>query len=257
MRYRIMRIACVILSAVVFLFSAVSAEAVDTKLYGGKISAKNGRYFDVPVYMQSSFALSAATFTLKYDTKELSYSRAYTDIPSAKVKSRYTDGSVKVIFLCPEGLRINKKSRFLNVRFKAVSAGSCSIKITSEDCVDPKAKNFTAPKSVNCTVYTGGKSVGGRGKTAAGRYNSSGKSSGKKSFNLKLEDYTEPKYDIKNGEDNGLIYDFKSASADKDNPLITVAIIVSAVIAVTVFAAIKLKSGKKSDKKKDKKREEE
>lgn len=129
-------------------FSANAVSTLGTK----NITADNNRLFEIPVIVKSPKALTAATFTLKYDKSAAAFRKTTAAFPEATVKSVEKNGSVKVIFLCPNGVKVSKNSQLFSVTFKTLKQGSSFINITASDFVDSKAKNFTPPSSVKCRV---------------------------------------------------------------------------------------------------------
>lgn len=150
---------CFILAVIIWL-SVVCAYAVTAEMRTEKIYTPNNRLFDVPVYFNTSKPLSAATFSVRYNPDKAVFRKAVSNVSESTVKCSDKNGVVKAVFICPNGVKLNKNSLLLVFRFKAVNSGNSEIKITADDCVDSDVKNFTPPKAVSCIVETGGKSSG-------------------------------------------------------------------------------------------------
>lgn len=242
-----------VLAVVLVIFQLpLIVSASDTKLYTNNVSAKSNRLFDVYIDVKSPKIISAATFTLSYNTSAAAFRTARSNISGAEVKSADNNGKVKVIILIPNGVKVNKKSSLLSLRFKALQAGSSEIKISPSDFVDVNAKNFKDPSPVKSKVITDGKSTPIKraksrraGKTAAAR--TSGKS---------VEgdaDIPEGDADAADGlspEDGGLMSAFDS-TVNGDNPNLPIIILV-AVCAVLTAAGLILILKKTKDDKNDK-----
>ena len=242
-----------VVAVVLFLLQlpfAVSSS--DTNLYTKNVSAKSNRLFDVYIDVKSPKIISASTFTLSYNPSAVAFRNASSDIPGAEVKSADKNGKVKVIILIPNGVKVNKKSAFINVRFKALQAGSSVIKISPSDFVDVNAKNFKVPASVKCKVVTDGKTTPiknskarSAGKTAA---------AGKNKSDIDAADVPEGDADAADGlspEEDGLMNVFDSTVNGEDNNLrIIILIVVCAVLtAAGIIIILKKSKSDKSDKK--------
>ena len=241
-----------VVAVVLFLLQlpfAVSAS--DTNLYAKNVSAKSNRLFDVNIDIKSPRIISASTFTLSYNPSAVAFRNASSDIPGAEVKSADKNGKVKVIILIPNGVKVNKKSAFINVRFKALQAGSSVIKISPSDFVDVNAKNFKVPASAKCKVMTDGKTAPIKnrtrraGKTAA---------AGKNKSDIDDADVPEGDADAADGlspEEDGLMNVFDSTVNGEDNNLrIIILIVVCAVLtAAGIIIILKKSKSDKSDKK--------
>ena len=241
-----------VVAVVLFLLQlpfAVSAS--DTNLYAKNVSAKSNRLFDVNIDIKSPRIISASTFTLSYNPSAVAFRNASSDIPGAEVKSADKNGKVKVIILIPNGVKVNKKSAFINVRFKALQAGSSVIKISPSDFVDVNAKNFKVPASAKCKVMTDGKTAPIKnrtrraGKTAA---------AGKNKSDIDAADVPEGDADAADGlspEEDGLMNVFDSTVNGEDNNLrIIILIVVCAVLtAAGIIIILKKSKSDKSDKK--------
>lgn len=146
-----------ILAVLFLLITPLSAYASDSKMYTDNIKADNNRLFDVPIYLSSPKTLCAATFTVSYNPSAVAFRKASANISNAKVKFVDNGRKVKAIFLCPNGVRINKKSLIISVKLKTLREGSSDINISASDTVSVNTKNFTPPASVKCNVICGGK----------------------------------------------------------------------------------------------------
>lgn len=224
-----------------FSGASVFAATLSTK----NITADNNRLFDVPIIMKSKSVISAATFNIYYDSSTAVFRKAYTDITSAKVRCVDSGKRVKVIFLCPNGVKISKNSLLLNVRFKTISEGASKIKISAEDCVDYNAESFPAPKPIVCKVNVNGKAGIVRSGKSAGRngiksYNKSYDKSSSRSSD-KNNSGNDGDSSVSDKEEEGLLEDFSSIAGEKNNPILMVIFIAAAVIAAVTFAAIMLR----------------
>lgn len=147
-----------VISALLICLISFSAYAADTNMYTDSISSDNNRLFDVPIYIKSSKILTAAAFTLKYDTSKIAFRNVSATVSGATVKYAENNGKLKLIFLCANGVKVNKKSLIARVKFKTVAAEGSIISITASDFVNYKAVNFTPPASVNSEITVNGKS---------------------------------------------------------------------------------------------------
>jgi hypothetical protein len=239
-----------VLAVVLLIFQLpLTVSASDAKLYTNNVSAKSNRLFDVYIDVKSPKIVSAATFTLSYNPSAVAFRNAGSNISGAEVKSADNNGKVKVIILIPNGVKVNKKSSLLSVRFKALQAGSSEIKISPSDFVDVNAKNFKAPSPVKSKVITDGKSTPIKraksrraGKTATARKN------GK---NIEGDaDVPEGDADAADGlspEDEGLMSAFDS-TVNGDNPNLPIIILVAVCAVLTAAGLIFILKKTKDDK---------
>lgn len=149
------RIVSVILAAFLLSVSIVSVYALDTVMYTEKVSPSLNRLFDVPVYIKSDKKLAVATFNLKYNPKKVAFRDVISDIENSKVRYKDGNGSLKVIFLCKNGVGLKDKTKLLYVKFKSLDESGSAIIISGEDFVDSSVKNFTPPKTVVCSINNG------------------------------------------------------------------------------------------------------
>ncbi len=223
-------------------FSANAASTLGTK----NITADNNRLFEIPVLVRSSKVLTAATFTLKYDTSAIAFRKTTAAFPEATVKSAEKNGSVKVIFLCPNGVKVSKNSQLFSVTFKTLKQGSSFINITASDFVDLRAKNFTPPNSVKCRV-----SVNERGEASAKSAKAVGKSAdGYVYSDNSTEEVTKSskKDDSSELESQGLLSDYENAlSSVGISPGFIIALVIVSIIS-TAFVMYFITRKKNNDK---------
>ncbi|MCH5303292.1 MAG: hypothetical protein J1E41_00385 [Ruminococcus sp.] len=229
---------------IIAILSTATAFCVDSLLFAKNVSVKNNRLFDVSLEVKSEKILCAATFTLKYDNSAVSFRNASSSLSNSQVKFSDKNGTVKVIFLCADGVRVNKKTQVVSVRFKSLEEGSSDIKISASDCVDNKAKNFKSPSGAVCKVKvsgTAGKSgtgVSGRKSKSTGNQNSKGDSEKSDSKNTDEENISP------NGEDKGLLSAFDSTLNGESSPIFTVVCMALAILAAVVAVAIIIRNDK-------------
>ncbi len=132
------------------------AQAHNAVLYSKNLSVKSGRLFDVDINIKSKKILTASSFDLTYNTSAVAFRNVSSSVSNAQVKASDKNGTVKVIFLIPNGVKINKKSALLSVRFKALKSGTSYIKISPSDFVDDDAENFTPPSSIKYRITADG-----------------------------------------------------------------------------------------------------
>ncbi|MGN1139416.1 MAG: hypothetical protein ACI4RM_08190 [Ruminococcus sp.] len=72
------------------------------------VTAYKNRLFDVNVAVDSHKTISAATFIIKYDSNKLALRGGKTELSHGLVKYRNKDNQVKLIFLCPNGVTLDK-----------------------------------------------------------------------------------------------------------------------------------------------------
>ena len=235
--------------AVLVLVTPFSAFASDTKMYTDNIKADNNRLFDVPVYMSSPKTLAAATFTLNYNPSAVAFRKASANITNARVKFVDNGRKVKAIFLCPNGVKIKKKSLIISVKFKTLQEGSSDISVSASDTVSVNAKNFTPPAEVKCNVISGGKTsrIKDSSASAKSRYYKNNSKSAKKSSKSDVK-----KSSNGNSSDNG--YDMDASSGEKEPPIyliICVALLSAIVTALVMYFATHKKNSGKNDSNKD------
>lgn len=237
----------------VLIFSFTSTVfASETVLYKGAVSADNNRLFDVPVNIKSDKILTAAAFTVSYDKNALVFRKAFSDINGAKVRFNDSGGSVKVIFLITDGVRINKKAPLLSVRFKSLKSGESTIKIIPSDFVDINAKNFKAPNEAVWTVNVSGKS----GADAKGSYGKASGSKDKLSGSLGSDADDDVDNDIApddtDKKDDGLLSVFDTTLGDKNSPIVYIIFAGLAVAAAGAAVGFIIRNDKiKKTKKKE------
>lgn len=248
--------------AVLFLLvTPFSAYASYTKMSTDNINADNNRIFDVPVYMNSSKILTAATFTVKYNPSAVAFRKAGTTIPNAKVNYVDNNGTVKAVFLCSNGVKINKKSLIVSVKFKTLQAGRSDIVVSASDTVDLNAKNFTAPSSVKSTVTVGGKTERIKYNRRTAKRNSRSAKTDADSEEEEIgEPYVEGKDDSNdsNSGDDGNIPEINSTlNSGKISPVLIICVaLLSVILTALVMYAVtkkkdnKTKAGNKDDKEK-------
>ena len=139
-----------------FIFcSAVIVKAEKSvNVWSENIETQNNRLFDVEVYVDSSFSLTAVTCEILYDKTVMEYREANTDIANGQVRAADTKGKVKAIFLKDDGISANTKVKLFSAKFKGISEGSCDIKISMSDFVNEYAEdiNYETSTVINVTV---------------------------------------------------------------------------------------------------------
>lgn len=240
-----------VLAVVLVIFQLpLIVSASDTELYTNNVSAKSNRLFDVYIDVKSPKIISAATFTLSYNTSAAAFRTVRSNISGAEVKSADKNGKVKVIILIPNGVKVNKKSALLSVRFKALQAGSSEIKITPSDFVDVNAKIFKAPPSVKSKVIADGKTAPIK---SAAKVRRAGKTAVSRTSGKSVEgdaDISEGDADAADGlspEDGGLMSAFDS-TVNGDNPNLPIIILVALCAVLTVAGLILILKKTKDDK---------
>lgn len=248
------RTASVCLLLFVLFQVSFSANAADTKIYSENVSAKSNRLFEVNIDIKSPKILTAAAFTLTYNPSAAAFRNAVSSISNAQVKEVGNNGTAKVIFLVPNGVKINNKSTIVSVKFKALQSGSSEINITPSDFVDDNAKNFKAPSSVKCKVITDGKTTPIKNTKSRRAEKSAAARNGGKSVSGGEVDVPEGDADADglSPEKDGLVSAFDSTLNGSDSsPRIIILIVVCAVLTAAGLVFI-LKKTKDDKNNKDK-----
>lgn len=144
------RTLCIIIIISMLSFCAISSEALTMK--SNDVSIANNRLFDIEVMMKDSCALTASTISIYYDNSSIAYRDVKTTIDGAKVRAKDNGKTVKVIFLCPYGVKLDNSPVLFSAKFKSLKSGESKIKLKAEDCVDVDVKNIKAPKPKKITV---------------------------------------------------------------------------------------------------------
>ena len=185
---------------VVFLCLSPSVHAAD---YGGKITTssfnvKSNRLFDVEVGSSSAEILTAATFTLKYNSSEVEYRSVKCVVGNCSVRARDNSGCVKVIFLSSGGVSLDDDPLLFTVKFKKLGTADTEINISSADCVDENAERMKPMSSAVCKICGTGESITsesnryGSHKGSGSGKTSRSKSSGSKSSEASATETSEP-----------------------------------------------------------------
>lgn len=242
---------CALAVMIIAVFPVATVFCAGSSLSVNNVSVSNNRLFDVSIEMQSQKALSCATFTLKYDKSSVSFRGASSSVSNSQVKYNDKNSTVKVIFLCAGGVRINKMSQILTVRFKSIKEGNSSINVSAYDCVDNYAENFKAPKGAVCNVSVSGTGKGSvSGNSRQGRVNSAKedlkKSSDKSNENKDSGDDSDK---LEDSEDNGLLSAFDSTLGGEKSLGVTAIFLILAIIASVVAVAVIVKTDRKKAEK--------
>ena len=116
------------------------------------VTAQKNRLFDVNVAVDSDKIISAATFIIKYDSSKLAWREGKTELSNSLVKYRNKDNQVKLIFLCADGIALDKSKTLFSVKFKALDYGESKISISASDCVSNNLKNIEEFKGTSSCV---------------------------------------------------------------------------------------------------------
>ena len=116
------------------------------------VTAQKNRLFDVNVAVDSHKIISAATFIIKYDSSKLAWRGGKTELSNSLVKYRNKDNQVKLIFLCADGIALDKSKTLFSVKFKALDYGESKINISATDCVSNNLKNIEEFKGTSSCV---------------------------------------------------------------------------------------------------------
>lgn len=116
------------------------------------VTAQKNRLFDVNVAVDSHKIISAATFIIKYDSSKLAWRGGKTELSNSLVKYRNKDNQVKLIFLCADGIALDKSKTLFTVKFKALDYGESKISISAADCVSNNLKNIEEFKGTSSCV---------------------------------------------------------------------------------------------------------
>ena len=116
------------------------------------VTAQKNRLFDVNVAVDSHKIISAATFIIKYDSSKLAWRGGKTELSNSLVKYRNKDNQVKLIFLCADGIALDKSKTLFSVKFKALDYGESKISISASDCVSNNLKNIEEFKGTSSCV---------------------------------------------------------------------------------------------------------
>lgn len=116
------------------------------------VTAQKNRLFDVNVAVDSHKTISAATFIIKYDSSKLAWRGGKTELSDSLVKYRNKDNQVKLIFLCADGIALDKSKTLFSVKFKALDYGESKINISATDCVSNNLKNIGEFKGTSSCV---------------------------------------------------------------------------------------------------------
>ena len=137
------------------------------------VTAQKNRLFDVNVAVDSDKIISAATFIIKYDSSKLAWREGKTELSNSLVKYRNKDNQVKLIFLCADGIALDKSKTLFTVKFKALDYGESKISISASDCVSNNLKNIEEFKGTSSCVSV--KSQNGNSSSGYQKGNSVGK----------------------------------------------------------------------------------
>ena len=116
------------------------------------VTAQKNRLFDVNVAVDSHKIISAATFIIKYDSSKLAWRGGKTELSNSLVKYRNKDNQVKLIFLCADGIALDKSKTLFTIKFKALDYGESKISISASDCVSNNLKNIEEFKGTSSCV---------------------------------------------------------------------------------------------------------
>lgn len=235
------RLSALAAAVVVLLISAFGVGSLDTKLYSQNINVDNNRLFDVSVCVKSGSVLAAGTFSLSYDNSAVAFRRVYSDTDFVKVRSVDSGKRVKVIFLCSNGIRVDKKSELFKVRFKSLSPGSTEIKISAFDVVNGNAKNISPPAPAKCVVNISGKSAAG--KTAARRYGRNSRRYSRRTYSKNKSRYNSRSGSSGVSDDDEDVFSAFSRK-NKSNPWLIPALSAGVVVVAAVVAVIVIKNEK-------------
>lgn len=116
------------------------------------INANKNRIFDVNVSIDSHKTVSAATFIVKFDSGKIAWRGGKTELSQSLIRYSDKGDKVKLIFLCADGIALDKSKNLFTLKFKALDYGKSKIEISTADCVSNKLKNIDDFKSSSCYV---------------------------------------------------------------------------------------------------------
>ncbi len=170
------------------------------------VTAQKNRLFDVNVAVDSHKIISAATFIIRYDSSKLAWRGGKTELSNSLVKYRNKDNQVKLIFLCADGIALDKSKTLFSVKFKALDYGESKINISATDCVSNNLKNIEEFKGTSSCVSV--KSQNGISSSGYQKGNSVGKqeksSVSTETSNAVLTQKTNKRISITDADNQGL-----------------------------------------------------
>ena len=170
------------------------------------VTAYKNRLFDVNVAVDSDKIISAATFIIKYDSSKLAWRGGKTELSDSLVKYRNKDNQIKLIFLCADGIALDKSKTLFTVKFKALDYGESKINISATDCVSNNLKNIEEFKGTSSCVSV--KSQNGISSSGYQKGNSVGKqeksSVSTETSNAVLTQKTNKRISITDADNQGL-----------------------------------------------------
>lgn len=151
---------CVIFCILFSVFSPVVQGA--DNIFVEDINSNKNRIFDVNVSIDSHKTVSAVTFIIKYDSSKIAWRGGKTELSQSLIRYSDKGDKVKLIFLCADGIALDKGKNLFTLNFKALDYGKSKIEISASDCVSNNLKNIDDFKSSSCyvTVNSTGKNTG-------------------------------------------------------------------------------------------------
>lgn len=195
---------CAVFFVLFFLFIPVvnCADSIVTE----NVTAYKNRLFDVSVAVDSHKTISAATFIIKYDSNKLAWRGGKTELSNSLIKYRNESNQVKLIFLCPNGVTLDKSKTLFSVKFKALDYGESKISISATDCVNNNLKNIEEFNSTSSCVSV--KSPSGNSRSGYQKGNSAEKyeksSVSTETSNAVLTPKTNRKISVTDADNQGL-----------------------------------------------------
>ena len=141
---------CVVFCILFFVFAPV-VQGADNILVEN-INADKNRIFDVNVSIDSHKTVSAVTFIIKYDSGKIAWRGGKTELSQSLIRYSNKGDRVKLIFLCSDGIALDKNKNLFTLKFKALDYGKSKIEISTGDCVSNSLKNIDNFESSSCYV---------------------------------------------------------------------------------------------------------
>ncbi len=132
-----------VISAAIFAILPIKANAVGSVSFSAAhVESVPNRLVEVSVSASGDGKLSAALFTFDYDSALLEFREVNTPSGS-QTEFNALNGSVKISYLCSDGVDISRNAEIFSLVFKTVSQGSGDLSFTVSDCVGSDVRQMS------------------------------------------------------------------------------------------------------------------
>ena len=247
----------VVLAALALLLPSafVSVAAGTVSFEAESISCANNRLAEVAFTAHGSGKLCAALFTVTFDSSVLEFREAKA-AKGSRVEINPAGESVKISYLCSDGIDLSGQAELFTLTFKSCSEGVSEIAYSVFDCVDSQVESMSIGSCVSGSVTVtpnAGPQSGAENKTGSSASKSSSAAASSKSSKKKkrtsssgIQETTEESI-----TDLGNINHVIQADFDKITPMIVLCLSIVIAAAFICFIVLRLKSIKKNDKSDD------